>query len=99
MFKKAYLLVSGFGVPFLLQAHPWGEEHMGWGHMFNFWWGGGIMWLLLLIAVGVIIYLVVRSPRESRPASSRTPLEILKERYARGELTREEFLERKKDLE
>ena len=37
--------------------------------------------------------------RQGGDAGGRTPLDILKERYSRGEITREEFEWMKKDLE
>ena len=41
-----------------------------------------------------------RLPHSAPPASSPNPaFAILAERYARGELTREEFLERRRDLQ
>jgi putative membrane protein len=73
-----------------------------------FWWGG--MWLfpiLLLVAVILVTYLIVRlanvgRPRESSdgagPDTQGSALEILKRRYAKGDISREEFLEMKKDL-
>jgi len=73
-----------------------------------FWWGG--MWLfpiLLLIAVVLVTYFIVRQgnvgrPRESSsgpgPDMQGSAMEILKRRYAKGEISREEFLEMKKDL-
>ncbi|KAF0191462.1 MAG: hypothetical protein FD165_1796 [Gammaproteobacteria bacterium] len=33
-----------------------------------------------------------------RPATDKTPLQILQERYARGDLDREEYEEKKRDL-
>jgi putative membrane protein len=55
---------------------------------------------LALIALGTY-YLVAGVSTAERPSYSRTeqPLEILKERYARGEITKEQFEEMKKTLE
>ncbi|OLC32261.1 MAG: hypothetical protein AUH81_16530 [Candidatus Rokubacteria bacterium 13_1_40CM_4_69_5] len=51
--------------------------------------------VVLLIALGV--WFLVRRPR---PAALDDPaLEILRQRYARGEITREEFEARRRDLE
>ena len=69
----------------------------GWGHMSG--WGGGWMWLwallMMLTWVALIagtVWLVVRSGADDRrPSRAR---EILDERYARGELTTEEYRER-----
>jgi len=73
-----------------------------------FWWGG--MWLfptLLLVGVVLVAYLIVRQggvgqARESSRAGGTetqgSAMEILKRRYAQGEITREEFKEMKKDL-
>ncbi len=48
----------------------------------------------------MLIYWVVKqfAPAESSTTSAGKALEILKERYAKGEITREEYEQMKKDL-
>ena len=58
--------------------------------------GGWIMGLLILVVVLLIIYLLIRRSRV-RPKEEK-PLDILQKRYAMGELTKEEFEQKKKDL-
>ena len=56
------------------------------------------MRLLLLLDVAAVIYLVSKTVNKfSRMAIS--PLDALKSRYSRGEITRNEFEQMKKDLE
>lgn len=71
----------------------------GVGHMDG--WGGGWMWLWgLLMMVGVVLAVVwlVRSVARNQPLRSDAGTDraraILAERYARGELTTEEYQER-----
>ena len=53
--------------------------------------------LLVLVAIAWIIVQLVRSPGGPHPR--KTPaLEVLEERYARGEIGRQEFLDRKEVL-
>ncbi|HEB84265.1 MAG TPA: SHOCT domain-containing protein [Bacteroidetes bacterium] len=63
---------------------------------------GMILWWIVpvLLAVGFALPLksATGSGRVSTEPGSRKPLEILQERYARGEIDRDEFLSRKKDL-
>ena len=76
-------------------------DGMGWWML----WGG----LMMIFFWGAIIALVVwavqaMSRRDDGHAQSaatppRTPLEIAKERYARGEIGRDEFEQLKRDLE
>ncbi len=71
------------------------------------WWGGGwmmiITWVFWLLLIGAGIWLLVTvirrnsqpqthppTPSASLPAGD-TALEILKQRYARGEITKEEY--------
>jgi len=57
------------------------------------------MWIwpvLLIVAVLVVIRAVSGAPR-SRPAD-RTPEEILRDRFARGEIDEEEYLQRRELL-
>jgi putative membrane protein len=80
---------------------PWRmHEWMGWG------WGGMflgplfmIFWIAVLVAVVVLVlrWLGVRSLGTG--SSPRTSREILDERYARGEIEREEYLRRRQDID
>ena len=79
---------------------PYGMGGRDWGHMMNYGPGGIFMWLLIILVVAVVLYFVfARSRSDSFPPSRQeTPLDILKKRYAKGEITREEFEQLKKDL-
>jgi putative membrane protein len=62
--------------------------------------GGGFMWLFWIVLLVVIVWLLkgVFSGRDSSGKMGKSALEILEERYARGEIDREEFDHKKKDL-
>lgn len=60
------------------------------------------MWVLFLIIAAVIIYFVVQQGKKadgSGASPPETPLDILKKRYARGDITKEEFDRLKQDIE
>ena len=65
------------------------------------WFGGGyFMWILLIVLAAVVIYLVLQPRKGGGPVSSaETPMDILKKRYAAGEITKEQFEDMKKDLQ
>ena len=64
------------------------------GHLF---YGGGFMWIFwILIIVGIFFLFQNMSKGNSDKES---PLDILKKRYARGEIDEEEFERRRKELE
>jgi len=77
-------------------------DGMGWWML----WGG----LMMVLFWGAIIALVVWAvqslgrgdgghAQSEATSPARTPLEIAKERYARGEISRDEFEQMKRDLE
>lgn len=72
-----------------------------WGHMMTYGYGGGFMWLIVLVLVGVVIYFLFQVSKLKGTDGSiiETPLDILKKRYAKGEIDKEEFDRKKKDLE
>ncbi len=81
---------------------PWGGM-MGWGGYGGF--GMGIFGMVLMLLFwGLIIVGLVLGVRwlwdRGSPASggADTPIEIVKRRYARGEITKEEFDRMKQDL-
>jgi putative membrane protein len=62
----------------------------------------GFELILVLVIVGGIAYALGWRPQfnQSGPAQTKqTPLELLKERYARGEITREQYDQMRRDLE
>jgi len=66
---------------------------------------GGMMWygwIFWIIIIGIVVYLIVKLANRGSAGSNNqmneTPLDILKKRYARGEISKEEFESTKKDL-
>lgn len=72
------------------------------GYMFSngMFLGGGLMWILWIILLVVIVY-VVKDIFSSgtKSSGSNEALEILKLRFARGEIDEAEFERRKKQLQ
>jgi len=56
------------------------------------------MWIIMIVLIGVLIYLFIQFPK-AKAGSPETPLEILKKRYSKGEITKEDFDRMKRDLE
>ena len=73
----------------------------GHGGMMGFGYGGLLMWATLLILIGVVVYFVIQSAKtkDRGVAPKESPLEILKKRYAKGEMTKDEFEAMKRDLQ
>lgn len=85
------------------EGYHYGPHHMwegGWSGMFL---GPFIMIVFLAVAVAVVVLLVrwLGGPGHERHAPAhpgRKPLDILKERFARGEIDKDEFEERRRVL-
>jgi putative membrane protein len=100
--------VLGLAVLAPLTAQAQTYQQPGWGHGWG--WGFGHMafgGLMMLLFWGVIIVVIVFAVRWISAGSHgsapnqpprRTPREILEERFARGEIDKEEFEERKRLL-
>ena len=58
-----------------------------------------IFWILAIIGIVFLVIWVVRRAGGSEPGKSEeSALDILKKRYARGEITKEEYEEKKQDI-
>jgi putative membrane protein len=77
-------------------AYPRGWHMMNWGHM-DTGYGGVIMWIIFLALIAVVVYFLV-SGKKLIKKDEETPLEILKKRYAKGEISKQEYEKMKKDL-
>jgi putative membrane protein len=65
------------------------------------WSGGGwlmMIFLWVLIIVGIVIVTKWFANQTSHSTHEDTAMEILKKRYARGEISKEEYEQMKKDL-
>ncbi|MBI2086522.1 SHOCT domain-containing protein [Candidatus Daviesbacteria bacterium] len=67
----------------------WGGFGFGWIFMI-------IFWILIILGVVALVRYLGNSGKTIR--NDKTPLEILQERYAKGEIDKKEFEEKKKDL-
>ena len=62
------------------------------------WFGGGFMMFFFWALIIIFIVWVVREVGSKNSKSGSNALDILKERYAKGEIDKKEFEEKKKDL-
>ena len=90
-----------WGLTFFACERGLGGRMGNYGHMMDYGYGGGFMWLIILALAGVAIYFLFQASKSKGSGGSvvDTPLDILKKRYAKGEIDKEEFDRRRKDLE
>lgn len=101
-------LATGLAMPLLAHAQqpqaPYYGQHM-WSSGGHGWFFGPIMMIVFIAVAVVVVVLLVRwlggpghSAAHHLHPSTKAPLDILKERFARGEIDKEEFEERRKVL-
>jgi putative membrane protein len=83
-------LVAGVAILFVLLLFG-GGGMMGFGMGFMM-----IFWVILLIAIVYVILNLGKSPTTSNEESA---LEVLKQRYAKGDIDKKEFEEKKRGLQ
>ncbi len=70
------------GMPYMYQAH----------------WPWMIVWLVFWILIIVGAFFIIRAIIGTKTGDQKSAIEILKERYAKGEISKDEYLEKKKDI-
>ena len=87
--------------PYVYSPGPW----HAWGGGFQFWWICPLMMLFMLLIFGIIFFFVRRSDMSHHWGSpwqmmhggppTHTAMQILNERFARGEVQKDEYEEKK----
>lgn len=73
--------------------------------MFHNWfmgniWFGWVFWILIMALIIVLIWTNTRETNKYIPFDGKeTAMDILKKRYAKGEITKDQFDQMKKDLD
>ena len=69
----------------------WGN--WGWGMPGYFGWGGLVMGLIMVAVLAVVVIVGIRlvNKTERSHAHEESALDVLKKRYARGEISQEEY--------
>ncbi|PKN64612.1 MAG: hypothetical protein CVU54_19040 [Deltaproteobacteria bacterium HGW-Deltaproteobacteria-12] len=108
--KKIYLLGVLALVPLLTMCSgPYGTMMGGWDRTgnygcpfgFGYGYGGMFMGIFFLVLLGVVIYFIVQNVRSKHVTgqTQESPMDILKKRYAKGEITKEDFDRMKNELQ
>ncbi|OGD30215.1 hypothetical protein A2W60_02215 [Candidatus Azambacteria bacterium RIFCSPHIGHO2_02_46_12] len=72
---------------------------MHYGNIFFGWVFMLVWWVLIITAIVVFIkWLIEQFGEKKEGPAAKQAMDILKERYARGEIDKKEFEEKKKDL-
>jgi putative membrane protein len=109
--KKIYLFIILALVPLIsMCSGPYGPMRDGYGGYgmgpgmmggYGYGYGGMFMGILFLVLLGVAIYFIVQNVRskDGSGQGNESPIDILKKRYAKGEITKEDFDRMKNDLQ
>ncbi len=93
-------ILSGVVMPMLAWAQERPYEDCGMHYMWGL-WGIGMM-LMMLVFLGLVIAALVLGIRwlvtQGREPRTDSALDILRQRYARGEINKEEFEAKKREL-
>ena len=69
--------------------------HYGWGMGIGWSW---IVGLVILVVVLWIMFRMLNTNNRTDQTGQKSALDILKERYARGEISKEEYDEKRRDI-
>lgn len=103
IYKNEYVtkLFKLFEYIFVIINMPFSVTDWWNGYMMNwypFMWFMMLFWLIVLIAIAYLVYRLL-SGGEGAIKPLNTAVETLNERYARGEISREDYLRMKEDIE
>jgi putative membrane protein len=67
-----------------------------WEYLHSSWWGDMLLTILAVVTLILLLFLVILllrcfTARRNNAPQSETPQDIIKKRYARGEITAEEY--------
>ncbi len=101
--KLSVVMITGLLMSCAGECYYGRQGSGGWWPMmhYGFGYGGMFMWIIFLIVIGLLIYFIVQSQntKNKMQTQNESPLDILKRRYAKGEVSREEYERMKKELE
>lgn len=98
--------LSGFPENAWAQQGRYGDWHMGSGMMSGWGFGGGggffmmVFWIFVIVGLVFLIKWLIQTTTGGNPKTKNDPtaLDILKQRYAKGDIDKTEFDAMKKDI-
>ena len=95
-----WMLMGGATWPWFLHSGQWWGRGWGWGWGWGMGSPGGLTMLIFWAGVVAALAWLARGPRPvGRGASEPSPSDILQRRYAKGEVSRDEYEQIRRDLE
>ena len=92
------LIPIGLILPVLALAHPGGYWDRSWGCSLGNFRGGGMIMILFWLAIIFLIVVAVRWLLQRKSQKAFGAVQVLEERYAKGEIDEQEFKQKREVL-